>query len=282
MSSWTASAGKGHAEEASTHRRRMTAALTFGRPRFVRTFTSSVESRTGLPKDTVSCDFARLCSPIRWPCADDSATRHAKPASAPLLQLAVLALRAVLDVGRSGRPRLPSLLPRGRPLEPAVQPGRPRAARGPRPPLQGPRGPKECGETIRPGARGRCHVDGVRPWTALFDLKFSRKPEDTDIVPFWVYPLEGGAHIERHVPALPMSRDEFRAEQLRRSLTVYRMAFGHSRQEDVVKYLLGKFEAGDVEAMSRELCIDLAPDRRVGRRATVTGRLCAGRGHRVV
>ena len=100
------------------------------------------------------------------------------------------------------------------------------------------------------------------PWTALFDLaKFSRKPEDTDIVPFWVYPLEGGAHIERHVPALPMSRDEFRAEQLRRSLTVYRMAFGHSRQEDVVKYLLGKFEAGDVEAMSRELCIDLAPDR---------------------
>jgi hypothetical protein len=100
------------------------------------------------------------------------------------------------------------------------------------------------------------------PWVELFNLaKASRKEDDTDIVPFWVFPLQGGAHIERHVPALPMSRDEAKADQLRRSLTVYRMAFGHSRQEDVVKYLLAKIDSGDERSMAEELSIDLAPRR---------------------
>jgi hypothetical protein len=63
-----------------------------------------------------------------------------------------------------------------------------------------------------------------------------------------------------------MSRDEARADQLRRSLTVYRMAFGQSRQEDIVKYLLNKFQSDDVKTFANELCIDVAPDRSHDRR----------------
>ena len=55
------------------------------------------------------------------------------------VQLAVLAVRARLDVGRPGRAGLPPVQPRDRALEPPGQPRRPRAARGTRPPLQGPR-----------------------------------------------------------------------------------------------------------------------------------------------
>lgn len=100
------------------------------------------------------------------------------------------------------------------------------------------------------------------PWVRAFSLaKKDRDPDDSDLVPFWVYPIDGGSRIERHVPALPLSRDAARADQLRRSLAVYRMAFGQSRQEDLVAYLLGKTDSAALEAMSAELCVDLSPDR---------------------
>ena len=56
--------------------------------------------------------------------------RHTDPDDrrARRVQLAVPAVRAGHDVGRPGGPRLPPVLPRGRALEPAGQPGRPRAA----------------------------------------------------------------------------------------------------------------------------------------------------------
>jgi superfamily II DNA/RNA helicase len=38
------------------------------------------------------------------------------------------------------------------------------------------------------------------PWTQAFELATrAGDPEDGDLVPFWVYPLDGGARIERHV-----------------------------------------------------------------------------------
>ena len=62
-----------------------------------------------------------------------------------------------------------------------------------------------------------------------------------DLVPYWMLATVGGATIERHVLSLPLSRDVDRAEALRKSLTVYRMAFGQNRQDDLIAYLTNRF-----------------------------------------
>jgi Helicase conserved C-terminal domain len=102
--------------------------------------------------------------------------------------------------------------------------------------------------------------DGDRDrWESIFERAVAaRPPEQTDIVPFWVF-LGGDARIERHVPALPLSRDRERAQRLRKSLAVYRMVFGQPRQEDLVAYLLERVPPGELEALMDELRIDLAP-----------------------
>ena len=82
-----------------------------------------------------------------------------------------------------------------------------------------------------------------------------RKDGSGDLVPFWIYPLEGGAKIERHVPALPLSRDRERMEQLQKSLVVYRMVFGQSRQEDLAAFLMSRLGKEDMD----KLRIDLSP-----------------------
>ena len=83
------------------------------------------------------------------------------------------------------------------------------------------------------------------PWESLFKAgKRDRKDGSGDLVPFWIYPLEGGAKIERHVPALPLSVDRERMEQLQKSLVVYRMVFGQSRQEDLAAFLMNRLEKG--------------------------------------
>jgi hypothetical protein len=45
--------------------------------------------------------------------------------------------------------------------------------------------------------------------------------------------------VERRVPLLPFSREVKRLEWLKRSLTVYRLAFGQPRQDDLLEYLRG-------------------------------------------
>jgi hypothetical protein len=96
-------------------------------------------------------------------------------------------------------------------------------------------------------------------WEAMFALACAARPKGaSDIVPFWIH-LDGDARIERHVPALPFSRDRERAHRLRASLAVYRMVFGQPRQEDLVAYLLERVPAAELERMMAELRIDLSP-----------------------
>ncbi len=98
------------------------------------------------------------------------------------------------------------------------------------------------------------------PWEGLFRAAEAVRPAGvSEIFPFWVYPLPGGARIERHVPYLPLSRDRLRLEALRRSLAIYRMVFGQPRQEDLLNYLLRRFPAERVEALMQEARIDLSP-----------------------
>jgi hypothetical protein len=98
------------------------------------------------------------------------------------------------------------------------------------------------------------------PWQWLFDVAIAdRSDEVSDLVPFWIYPKEGGAKIERHVPNLPLSRDCERLTALKRSLAVYRMVFGQNRQEDLVAYLLNSLSDEEIEDVKRQLCISLEP-----------------------
>ena len=98
------------------------------------------------------------------------------------------------------------------------------------------------------------------PWEFLFAAGVRDRQEGlSDLVPFWLYPLEGGAKIERHVPTLPLSRDIGRLAALRRSLAIYRMVFGQPRQEDLLAYLLERLAGSDVDGLLGDLRIDLSP-----------------------
>jgi hypothetical protein len=101
---------------------------------------------------------------------------------------------------------------------------------------------------------------GADPWASLFARAAAeRSGVDSDITPYWVYAVAGGALIERHVPAFPLSRDADRLVRLRRSLAAYRMVFGQARQEELLAYLLSHFSAADAARLAVDLRIDLAP-----------------------
>lgn len=98
------------------------------------------------------------------------------------------------------------------------------------------------------------------PWQCLFIAgKRDRAPDANDLVPFWIYPIENGAKIERHVPHLPLSRDSERLMHLKQSLMLYRMVFGQSRQEDLMAYLSRRISLADVTQLVQRLQIRLAP-----------------------
>ncbi len=95
-------------------------------------------------------------------------------------------------------------------------------------------------------------------WEAAFALgRDGRSVLENDLVPYWLFP--GDAKIERHVPALPFSREVERIYGLRRALAIYRMVFGQSRQEDLMTYLLAKIPENEREKIVAELQIDLSP-----------------------
>jgi hypothetical protein len=97
------------------------------------------------------------------------------------------------------------------------------------------------------------------PWAAMFSAACqSRTADQNDLFPFWIAPV-GAAKIERHILALPHSREINQQVSLRRSLVLYRMVFGQNRQEDLVDFLVNNVAADEVERIV-DLCrIDLSP-----------------------
>ena len=71
------------------------------------------------------------------------------------------------------------------------------------------------------------------PWIVLFNIATAEQPGD--LVTFWLF--DGEAKAERRIPILPFSKEEGRLKQLKRSLTVYRLAFGQPRQDDLIAFL---------------------------------------------
>jgi len=95
------------------------------------------------------------------------------------------------------------------------------------------------------------------PWTLMFERARSEAPVDTDLIPYWIY--EGSVRVERRVPMLPFSREITRLAWLKRSLTVYRLAFGQPRQDDLLDFLRTLVGTGVDPAMLSDLQIRLEP-----------------------
>jgi superfamily II DNA/RNA helicase len=79
------------------------------------------------------------------------------------------------------------------------------------------------------------------PWAYLFCR--AERLEDSDLIPYWIYE-KGKSKIERHIPALTLSREWEQLENLKRALVVYRMVFGQPRQEDLLDFLQSKLPSG--------------------------------------
>ena len=95
-------------------------------------------------------------------------------------------------------------------------------------------------------------------WERLFALAVEQDSHGGDgLTPYWLYP--GEAVIERHVPALPLSRETVQLDSLKRSLAVYRMVFGQPRQDDLIAYLLDRLGDKKLHDLSSSLQIDLSP-----------------------
>ena len=98
------------------------------------------------------------------------------------------------------------------------------------------------------------------PWqTMLKAATNGRSKNENDLVPYWIYPLEEGARIQRHVPSLPLTKDRQLLEALCRSMAVYRLVFGQPRQEDLVKFLNQYVPENRLHELVDRLKINLSP-----------------------
>jgi hypothetical protein len=75
---------------------------------------------------------------------------------------------------------------------------------------------------------------GRNPWEGTFEAAVDHS-ELGEFSPWWIYP--GDARVERLIVHFPLSREEAQYEQLRDSLTLYRMMLGQPRQEDMMELL---------------------------------------------
>jgi hypothetical protein len=96
-------------------------------------------------------------------------------------------------------------------------------------------------------------------WDGLFAIATEHSADKSGLSPHWVYPVKNGAHIERHIPSLPHSREEAQLPALRNSLAIYRMVFGQPRQDDLIEFLSKRLGPKAVAETLDLLRIDLAP-----------------------
>ena len=82
-----------------------------------------------------------------------------------------------------------------------------------------------------------CGEAPADPWAAMFVAARAASPIDNDLVPYWI--CDGPVKVERRVPLLPYSREIARLKWLKKSVAVYRLAFGQPRQDDLLAYLRG-------------------------------------------
>lgn len=73
------------------------------------------------------------------------------------------------------------------------------------------------------------------PWKRMFTTAHERASRPGDLEPFWL--LDGNTSIERFTLSLPFSREAALLSWLKRSVALYRLAFGQPRQDDLLSFL---------------------------------------------
>jgi NAD(P)-dependent dehydrogenase (short-subunit alcohol dehydrogenase family) len=78
---------------------------------------------------------------------------------------------------------------------------------------------------------------GADVWKLLFDRanQYARQQDASDLNPYWISP--GSYKVQRHVPALPYTREVEAFRRLKHQLATYRVVFGQPRQEELLTML---------------------------------------------
>jgi len=97
------------------------------------------------------------------------------------------------------------------------------------------------------------------PWDILFSKAIQDREDGlNDLNPFWIYETKEGYKVERHVPCYPLSREEYKLSALKRSLALYRMAFGQARQQELIDFIKNNLGDEDISEIMKYR-IDLSP-----------------------
>lgn len=104
--------------------------------------------------------------------------------------------------------------------------------------------------------------DSSTIWDQLYQLAIDyEKGDKSDLVPFWHVEPQN-IFIERQVPTIPYSKEVKKLRNLLRTISVYRIALGQPRQEDLINYLIENFDEKEIEKVQKQLLINLSPFRR--------------------
>ena len=94
------------------------------------------------------------------------------------------------------------------------------------------------------------------PWRSMFCTAHDQAVRPGDMEPFWL--LDGPTCIERFALSLPYSREAALLGWLKRSVALYRLAFGQPRQDDLISFLQG-LDAAQADIDLSQLQISLRP-----------------------
>ena len=103
------------------------------------------------------------------------------------------------------------------------------------------------------------NADSSTVWNQLYQLAIDiEKGTKSDLVPFWHVEPQN-IFIERQAPTIPYSKEVKKLKNLLKTISVYRIALGQPRQEELVNHLIKNFDEKDIEELQSELLINLSP-----------------------
>lgn len=96
-------------------------------------------------------------------------------------------------------------------------------------------------------------------WNQLYQLAIEiEKGDKSDLIPFWHVEPQN-IFIERQVPTIPYSKEVKKLKNLLKTVSVYRIALGQPRQEELVNHLIENFSEKEILKVQSELLINLSP-----------------------
>jgi hypothetical protein len=104
-------------------------------------------------------------------------------------------------------------------------------------------------------------INHAEVWDQLIDWAVKmEKGDKSDLVPYWhIEPTN--IFIERQAPTIPYSKEAKKLRNLLKTISVYRIALGQPRQEELVNYLIENLSEEDIKRVQSELLINLSPYR---------------------